>query len=221
MPTPPLSRRAFLKTTGITLGASALTCSGLGYLVTRTPKFYPLDRSYGKENTMNTRILVTYATRAGSTVDVAAAIGATLAGRGFLVDVKAATEKPSLDIYQAAVLGSAIRMGAWLPEAVEFIQANQTRLRQMPTALYTVHMLNIDDSPASAAARQAYISPVLQMLTPESQTFFAGKMDYSRLSFLDRVIAKAVEKSSGAKEGDLRDWNAIQTWAGAVLGSLN
>ena len=43
---------------------------------------------------MNNRILVTYATRAGSTAEVAAAIAETLAARGYAVDVKPVKEKP-------------------------------------------------------------------------------------------------------------------------------
>ena len=40
------------------------------------------------------------------------------------------------------VLGSPIRMGGWLPEMLEFIRLNQTRLNQIPTAFFTVHMHN-------------------------------------------------------------------------------
>jgi len=38
---------------------------------------------------------------------------------------------------------------------------------------------------------------------------FAGKMDYSKLSWLDRTIARKV----GATEGDWRNWEAIRQWA--------
>jgi menaquinone-dependent protoporphyrinogen oxidase len=77
---------------------------------------------------MTNRILVTYATRAGSTVEVAAAIGETLRGSGFSVDVKPVKEKPSVEGYQAVVVGSAIRLGSWLPEAVNFVKNNQDRV---------------------------------------------------------------------------------------------
>lgn len=66
---------------------------------------------------MNKRILVTYATHTGSTVDVAAAIGETLGARGFAVDVRPVKENPSVDGYQAVVMGSAVNGAKWLPEA--------------------------------------------------------------------------------------------------------
>ena len=74
---------------------------------------------------MNNRILITYATRTGSTAEVADAIGEVLASRGFVVDIKPMKEKPSLDRYNAVVLGSAIRLGSWLTESLDFIKENQ------------------------------------------------------------------------------------------------
>lgn len=162
---------------------------------------------------MTDRILVTYATRAGSTVEVAAAIGEALSGRGFSVDVKPVKEKPPVEGYQAVVIGSAIRMGNWLPAAVNFIKDNQAQLSRVPTAFFTVHMLNRGEDEASRQARQAYTATVRQILAPVDEAFFSGKMDYSRLSFLDRTIAKAVEKQTDSRAGDFRDWGKIRAWA--------
>jgi menaquinone-dependent protoporphyrinogen oxidase len=56
---------------------------------------------------------------------------------------------------------------------------------------------------------QAYLDPVCAMLEPMSVGLFAGKIDYHRLSWLDRTIARA----SGRSEGDWRDWEAMRKWA--------
>jgi len=209
------SRRDFLKTTGIALGASALTCSGLGYLATLPPEFEMIDTSLGEQNTMDKKILITYATKAGSTVEIAAAIGETLSKRGFAVDVKPVSENPSLNGYQAVLMGSAIRMGSWLPEAVDFVRKNQTTLNQIPTSIFTVHMLNYRDDETSRAARQAYTAPVRELLPSVDEVFFKGKLDPKTLSFFDRLIAKAVETPDNPP-GDFRDWDKIRNWAQAV-----
>lgn len=211
------SRRRFLKIAGLSLVGACAACSGLGYAATLVPHFPTTDLNLGKDNPMNKRILVTYATRAGSTVEVAAAIGETLAKRGFAVDVKPVKAKPSLDGYQAVVLGSAIRIGSWLPEMMDYIKQHQPTLGALPTALFSVHMLNTADDETSRTARAAYTAPARQLLTPAAEAFFAGKMDYARLSFLDRVIAKAVEGTTGASAGDRRDWNKIRGWAEGIL----
>jgi menaquinone-dependent protoporphyrinogen oxidase len=162
---------------------------------------------------MNQRVLVTYATKAGSTVAVADAIGAVLAARGFSVTVKAVKDRPALDGYQAVVIGSAIRMGSWLPEAVAFARDNRARLSQLPTAIFTVHMLHAGDDAASRAARLAYTAPVRKFLTPRAEAFFTGKLDTARLGFLDRMLAKA----ANAGEGDQRDWSQVRGWAQTIL----
>jgi menaquinone-dependent protoporphyrinogen oxidase len=213
MSVPRFSRRDFLKTAGIALGASALTCSGLGYVATRTPAIETPELSYAKDQTMNNRLLVTYATRAGSTAEIAAALGEALAQRGFSVEVVPVRNKPNPADYQAVILGSAIRMGSWLPEAVEFIQSNQVALNQMPVALFTVHMLNTGEDEASCAARLAYLANVHPLLNQAEEIYFTGKMDFSRLSFLDRFVAGLVK----AVESDQRDWNKIRNWTPAFL----
>ncbi|NCC35289.1 MAG: flavodoxin, partial [Chloroflexia bacterium] len=153
-----------------------------------------------------------YATRAGSTAEIAVAMAQTLTTRGYNVEVKPVKQVASLAGYQAAILGSAIRMGNWLPEIVTFIEANQATLKSLPVALFTVHMLHADDDEASRVAREAYTARIRTLLPEAPEVFFTGLMDFSRLSFLDRFIAKMVK----AVEADQRDWEVIKHWAEAV-----
>jgi menaquinone-dependent protoporphyrinogen oxidase len=166
------------------------------------------------------KILVAYATRAGSTVQVADAIAQSLTASGASVDVKPVKNVTAVDGYAAVVIGSAIRMGNWLPEAVEFAKKNQAALNRMPTAFFTVHMLNRDDSETSRQASLAYTAAARAIVTPRAEAFFAGKMDYAKLSFLDRLIAQTVAKSTHSGEGDYRDWDGIRGWAGEMSKTL-
>ena len=159
------------------------------------------------------KLLVAYATRAGSTVQVAEKIGETLRTNGATVDVRAIKSVRDVNGYDAVVIGSAIRMSNWLPEAVEFIKKNQGQLRQMPTAFFTCHALNTGDDETSRQTREAYTAPVRQILTPQTEVFFSGKLDHAKLNFVDRTLAKAVEKSTNTQEGDARDWEKIRAWA--------
>ncbi len=45
-----------------------------------------------------------------------------------------------LTVYKAVVAGSAIQAAQWLPEAMEFIQANQSQLADKPFAAFLVCM---------------------------------------------------------------------------------
>ncbi len=141
------SRRRFLKAAGLTIAGATLTCAGLGVVATRPPAIELPDRTLEGEQAVNNRILVTYATCAGSTAEIATAIAETLAARGYSIDLKPVNEKPDLSGYAAVVLGSAIRMGRWLPEAVDFVKRIGTpstpcRLRCLPSICSTPAMMN-------------------------------------------------------------------------------
>ncbi len=212
MSTQKLPRRDFLKLAGLALAGTALSCSGLGYVATRVPDTVTPELTFGEEIPMTQRILVTYATRAGSTAEIAASIGETLAARGFSVDVTPVKDQPALDGYAAVILGSPIRMGNWLPDMVRYVEAHQTALNTLPTALFTVHMLNTEDDETSRDARRGYLKAVRPLLPDAENVYFQGVMDFSRLSLLDRFISRMVK----AVESDQRDWDAIQSWAEAI-----
>ena len=166
---------------------------------------------------MSNRILVIFAGRTGSTAEVANIINEVLASRGYSVDLKSVKEKPSVEGYRAIIMGSAIRVGGWLPEMLEFIKTNQKTLKQTPTAIFTVHMLNLGTDNVSQAARKAYTVPVWKMLTPAHEAFFAGKLDPEKLSFGDRLLFRIIAGEKGQKVGDFRDWDQIRNWAQSIF----
>lgn len=207
------TRRRFLKAAGIGLAATTAACIGGGYIATLAPESAVVDLTFVKESTMSRRVLVTYATRAGSTAEIAAAIARTLSDRGFAVNVKPIKARPEVTGYDAIIVGSAVRMGRWLPEAVDFVRMNQAALNGAPVALFTVHMLNTGNDETSRANRAAYLDAVRPLINPVAEAYFAGAMNFARLSFLDRLIARMV----GAVEEDRRDWSAVEAWAEEVL----
>jgi len=155
------------------------------------------------------KILVTYATRAGATFEVAMRVAEVLRAAGATVDVKPVTAVHEMKGYDAVVVGSAIRMGRWLQEAVAFVQAHRETLSHIPTAYFLVSGFLRDDTPEMRRKVLAYLDHVRKILEPTSIGMFAGKMDYSKMDWLDRSIAEAVSSS----EGDWRSWEAIRSWA--------
>ncbi len=208
-----LSRRDFIKVSGVLMAASSVTCCGLGALASRSPKVETPELNYGKESNMSNRILVTYATKAGSTAEIAAKIGEHLSARGFSLDVINVKSKPDPKDYQAVILGSCIRMGGWLPEMMAYIQANQFALNATQVALFTVHMLNAGDDETSKLARTAYMDKVRALMPGSEDVYFLGTMDFSKLSLLDRFISKMVK----AEESDQRDWDKIKNWSDTLV----
>ena len=167
---------------------------------------------------MPDRILVTYASRAGSTRGVAEAIGKTLAECGEQVDVLRMQDVKDLAPYRAVVAGSAIQGRQWLPEAMQFMQTHRATLIQKPFAAFlvcmTLAMPNADKYRAHVAG---FLQPVRALVKPVSEGIFAGTLDIGKIpSFSDRLKFRLSVLFGVWSEGDHRDWNAIRAWAESI-----
>ncbi len=158
---------------------------------------------------MKSKVLVAYASRLGSTGGVAQAIGEELTARGNVVDVKMAKDVRDISSYGTVLLGSAVRMGRWLPEAVAFLEQNADTLASKSVSYFTVCMTMQEDTPENRARAQDITGAARAMREPAAEGFFGGEMDYSKLSFLEQAILRAKK----TPEGDFRDWDAIRAWA--------
>ena len=155
------------------------------------------------------KALVVYATRAGSTGEVAQVISERLCAMGFDAEVQPVGSVSLISGYQAVVLGSAVRYGAWLPEMTRFIELQHSALSQLPVAIFTLHMQALGDDAASQTARAGYTKAVRAAVNPRDEVFFAGKVDPLTLSFFERMAVKLVKSPIG----DKRDWDRIRRWA--------
>ena len=167
---------------------------------------------------MSHKILVTYASRLGSTAGVAEAIGKTLADNGAEVEVRRMEEVTDLTPYSAVVAGSAIRDKQWLPEAMQFMQKHQAVLRQKPFAAFLVCLtLAMKDGEKYRPQVATWLDPVRALVKPVSEGLFAGVLDIGQISsFSDRLKFRVSVLFGVWKEGDHRDWNAIRDWAAGL-----
>jgi len=162
---------------------------------------------------MNTKsILLAYATRYGSTQEVAETITAELREAGLEVDLQPMQEVKTLDNYDAVVLGAAIYGSKWHPDAHQFLSQNQEILRQRPVAIFALGPLSTGDGAMRRSRRQ--LDKELEKypwLKPVALEMFVGKLDPSKLGFFERL---------GSTASDHRNWDAIRAWADALAAQL-
>jgi menaquinone-dependent protoporphyrinogen oxidase len=164
---------------------------------------------------MSNKILVAYASRAGSTAGVAEAIGVTLAESGAQVEVRPMQKVKDLMPYRAVVAGSAIQGGKWLPEAMQFMQTHRAALAQKPFTAFLVCMtLAMPGADKYREHVAGFLQPVRALVRPVSEGLFAGALDISKIpSFGNRLKFRLSVAFGVWSEGDHRDWNAIRAWA--------
>jgi len=164
---------------------------------------------------MSNKILVCYASRAGSTIGVAEAIGKTLAENGAQVDVLPMQEVTDLAPYRAVVAGSSIRKSKWLPEAAKFIQAHRSELAQKRYAMFTVCItMAMSSGEQYRSAVSGWLQPVRALLQPISEGFFPGMLDFSKLPKNWDTLKLRMTVASGIfPRDDRRDWDAVRAWA--------
>ncbi len=163
---------------------------------------------------MNTKsILLAYATRYGSTQEVAEAITATLREDGLRVDILPMQDVENLDKYGAVVLGAPIYNARWHPEALKFLSQHQQTLEQRPVAIFALGPLSTSD--AAMARSRSQLDKELEKylwLKPVAVEMFVGKSDPAKMGIFDRLFSKA---------SDHRDWKAVRAWANYLATQLD
>lgn len=160
------------------------------------------------------RILVAYATRMGSTAEIAQTIGRELAQHGLQVTVSPCAEAGSVGAYDAVFLGTGVYLGRWDPEAVAYLDAQAADLTKRPTWLF-------QSGPVGEGAEDEQIPTPhkvlkrIRRLGIERPVTFGGRLDRSTAT--DPL---AHWLTTGALAGDYRDWDRIRTWAAGKADEL-
>jgi len=177
------------------------------------------ESNCGAKNKTGQKILVAYASQFGTTGEVAEAIGAVLRQGGATVETKWVKTVKDLNSYDAVIIGSAIQYDRWMPEAREFVTTNQDILSKLPVAYFFTCLVLSKQTEKTERKAMAYsdkLYSLVPQVKPVSIGRFAGVLDYSKMSFFLRLIAKGLFAIIRVPGGDYRIWDAIHSWAKAM-----
>jgi menaquinone-dependent protoporphyrinogen oxidase len=166
---------------------------------------------------MSTSVLVAYATRYGSTQEVAEAVAATLRECGLAVDIQPLREVRTLAGYSAVVLGAPLFMFRWHKDALRFLSRHRKALTERPVAIFALGPVHDPHDEQEWQDSRAQLDKALAefpWLAPVALEVFGGKYDLAQLRFPISLFAGKEPAS------DLRDWTAIRTWASNLAAKL-
>jgi menaquinone-dependent protoporphyrinogen oxidase len=155
-------------------------------------------------------VLVAYASKHGATAEIAEAVAEQLRQDGHRVDCLAAGEVRNLDAFDAVVLGSAVYMKRWRPEARHLLKHNATALAHRPFWVFSSGPFG--DKPDPSWSEPPRTINLAERLGARDHIVFGGRLPLEPSNFMERAMVR----NCPPDKRDLRDWDAIRAWAAEV-----
>jgi menaquinone-dependent protoporphyrinogen oxidase len=165
---------------------------------------------------MAIRVLVAYATKYGSTREIAAFIGETIRGAlgDSAVELEVIEARAVRDVtgYDAVVLGSALYAAHWQRDANRFVTRHREVLAQRPVWLFSSGPLDRSADAGVLPATPA-VAQLIGPIEPRDHRTFGGRLLADTPGLDAQILATH-------PTGDFRDWTAIRAWATRIATEL-
>jgi menaquinone-dependent protoporphyrinogen oxidase len=158
------------------------------------------------------RVLVAWASKHGSTREIAEVIAETLAAAGLDAEAREARGVRDLSGYDAVILGSALYAAHWRRDANRFVARHLASLQERPVWLFSSGPLD-----RSAEAGSLPVPPSIEATTApigaRDHRTFGGRLLPDTPGVDSRILATH-------PLGDFRNWDAIRAWAVGIAAAL-
>jgi menaquinone-dependent protoporphyrinogen oxidase len=157
-------------------------------------------------------VLVAFATKHGSTGEIAEAVGAALRDAGIEAQVRRARDVATIAPYDAVVLGSALYSAHWQREANRFVKRHLAELQKRPVWLFSSgpldHSAEFADIPLTE-----HVAPVVAPIGARGHRTFGGRL-------LEGTPGVDASMIATHRVGDYRNWDHVDAWAREIAATL-
>ncbi len=170
------------------------------------------------------RILIVYSTTDGHTLRICERLRGLLEAQGHqvsLVPVADAADA-ALERYDRIVVGASIRYGRHRPAVVDFMNRNAALLNRKPSAFFSVNVVARKPE-KNRPETNPYVRKLLRTLAwrPAQVAVFAGKIDYPRYDFVDRMVIRFIMLLTGGPTDpktvvEFTDWRQVEAFGGVI-----
>lgn len=164
---------------------------------------------------MRNTTLIAYASKHGSTAEVAKKISELLLKAEIKVDVIDVKDNIDVKTYNNIIIGSAVYIGQWQKKAAKFLKENEKSLADKSVWLFSTGPTGEGD-PVKLMKGWKFpegLQSIADKIKPHDVAIFHGVLDETKLNTLEKMTVKMVK----APFGDFRDWEAIEEWANEII----
>lgn len=169
-------------------------------------------------------IIIAYSTVDGHTKHICERIAATVRDKGHDVELAPIDDGPAVDLaaYDKVVIGASIRYGKHRRQVTDLINDNQATLESKPSAFFSVNVVARKPE-KNTPDTNPYLQKFLRKIDwqPQNLAVFAGKIDYPRYTFRDRLAIRFIMwMTKGPTDPtavvEFTDWNKVDEFADRV-----
>ena len=170
------------------------------------------------------RILIVYSTTDGHTLRICERLRGLVEAQGHQVSLVPVAEAAdaALAQYDRIVVGASIRYGKHRPAVVDFMNRNAALLNRKPSAFFSVNVVARKPE-KNRPETNPYVRKLLRRMAwqPREVAVFAGKIDYPRYGFVDRMVIRFIMLLTGGPTDprsvvEFTDWRQVEDFGSVI-----
>lgn len=164
---------------------------------------------------MAASVLIAYATRSGSTAEIAQAVGAALHETGLESEILPVSQVRSFAGKSTIILGTPLYMGRFPKDFYKFLVANRSALSSTRCWCFVVGPTRNEPDDFAGARKQAHKQLVRYgWFHPLEVHIFGGRWQVKGLPFpFSLALHLPGNPLARIPASDIRDWSAIHDWS--------
>lgn len=165
-------------------------------------------------------ILIIYSTTDGQTIKICHKLQEVIEQQAHQVKMVSIQNEPRVDLasFDKIVIGASIRYGKHSPLIIDFIKKNEQILTEKSNAFFSVNVVARKPD-KNQPETNPYMQKFLKQISwqPKKLAVFAGKIDYPRYSFFDRLFIRLIMLMTDGPTNpkavvEFTDWQQVEAF---------
>ena len=173
------------------------------------------------------KTLILYSSTDGHTVKICQFLQKIIEQQGDGTTLVSVEHESDVDLqdFDRVIIGASIRYGKHSPLIISFINNNVAQLDALPNAFFSVNLVARKPEKRDPE-KNPYLKIFLKQIPwqPKELAVFAGKLDYPRYNFRDRLMIRLIMWMTGGPTDrnavvEFTDWEQVETF-GRLVGQM-